>query len=79
MSCSSQKRRSPPKRLSRGYFLNSIPGQTQTLSLAIYAATQVPGGEATVAKLSLVSFTLAIAGLLLSEVIARRMRRLLGM
>jgi len=60
-------------------FASSIPGQTQTLPLAIYAATQVPGGEATAAKLSLVSFTLAIAGLLLSEVIARRMRRLLGM
>ena len=60
-------------------FASSIPGQTQTLPLAIYAATQAPGGEATAAKLSLVSFTLAIAGLLLSEMIARRMRRLLGM
>ncbi len=60
-------------------FASSIPGQTQTLPLAIYAATQSPGGEATAAKLSLVSFTLAIGGLLLSEVIARRMRRLLGM
>ena len=60
-------------------FASNIPGETQTLPLAIYAATQVPGGEATAAKLSLVSFTLAIAGLLLSELIARRMRRLLGM
>jgi len=60
-------------------FASNIPGETQTLPLAIYAATQVPGGEATAAKLSAVSFTLAIAGLLLSELIARRMRRLLGM
>jgi len=60
-------------------FASNIPGETQTLPLAIYAATQVPGGEATAAKLSLVSFTLAVAGLLLSELIARRMRRLLGM
>lgn len=60
-------------------FASNIPGETQTLPLAIYAATQVPGGEATAAKLSAVSFTLAVAGLLLSEVIARRMRRLLGM
>ncbi len=59
-------------------FASNIPGQTQTLPLAIYAATQVPGGEATAARLSAVSFTLAIAGLLLSELIARRMRRLLG-
>lgn len=59
-------------------FASSIPGQTQTLPLAIYAATQVPGGEAAAAKLSLVSFTLAILGLLLSDVVSRRMLRLLG-
>ncbi len=59
-------------------FASSIPGQTRTLPLAIYAAIQVPGGEATAAKLSLVSFTLAVAGLLLSDLIARRMHRLLG-
>jgi molybdate transport system permease protein len=59
-------------------FASNIQGQTQTLPLAIYAATQVPGGEATAAKLSAVSFILAIAGLLLSELIARRMHRLLG-
>lgn len=59
-------------------FASNIPGETQTLPLAIYAATQVPGGEATAAKLSAVSFVLAIAGLLLSELIARRMSRLLG-
>ena len=59
-------------------FAGSIQGETQTLPLAIYAAMQAPGGEATAAKLSLVSFTLAIAGLLLSELIARRMHRWLG-
>ena len=59
-------------------FASNIEGQTQTLPLAIYAATQVPGGETTAAKLSMVSFTLAILGLLLAEVIARRMRRWLG-
>lgn len=60
-------------------FASNIPGQTQTLPLAIYAAIQVPGGEATAAKLSAVSFALAVAGLLVSEVVARRVRRLLGM
>lgn len=59
-------------------FASNIQGQTQTLPLAIYAATQVPGAEATAAKLSAVSFVLAIAGLLLSDVIGRRMQRLLG-
>ena len=59
-------------------FVSNIPGETQTLPLAIYAATQVPGGEATAGKLAAVSLTLALAGLLLSELIARRMHRLLG-
>ena len=44
-------------------FASSIPGQTQTLPPATRAAIQAPGGEATAAKLSLVSFTLAVAGL----------------
>ena len=59
-------------------FASNIEGQTQTLPLAIYAATQIPGAEGTAAKLSAVSFVLAIAGLLLSELIARRMHRWLG-
>jgi molybdate transport system permease protein len=59
-------------------FASNIPGETQTLPLAIYSATQTPGGEATAARLALVSFALAISGLLLAEVIARRMHRWLG-
>jgi molybdate transport system permease protein len=59
-------------------FASNIPGETQTLPLAIYNATQTPGGEAVAARLALVSFTLAVSGLLLAEVIARHMGRLLG-
>ena len=59
-------------------FASNIPGETQTLPLAIYAAIQQPGGEATAARLSAVSFALAIGGLLLAELVARRMHRLLG-
>jgi len=59
-------------------FASNIPGETQTLPLAIYSATQTPGGEATAAKLAAISFTLALCGLLLAEVVARRMHRLLG-
>jgi molybdate transport system permease protein len=59
-------------------FASNIPGETQTLPLAIYSATQTPGGEAMAARLALISFALAIAGLLLAELIARRMHRLLG-
>jgi molybdate transport system permease protein len=59
-------------------FAANIPGQTQTLPLAIYTALQVPGGEATAAKLSLVSLTLALIGLLLSEWIGKRLNAALG-
>jgi molybdate transport system permease protein len=59
-------------------FAANIPGQTQTLPLAIYAALQVPGGEAKAAELSLVSLALAMVGLLLSEWIGRRLNAALG-
>jgi molybdate transport system permease protein len=59
-------------------FAANIPGQTQTLPLAIYAALQVPGGEATAAKMSLVSIMLALIGLLLSEWLGRRLNAALG-
>lgn len=59
-------------------FASNIPGETQTLPLAIYAATQTAGGEATAARLAGVSFALAVAGLLLSDLVARRMGRWLG-
>jgi len=58
--------------------VSNIPGETQTLPLAIYTATQTPGGEGAAARLAAVSFTLAIMGLLGAELIARRMHRLLG-
>jgi molybdate transport system permease protein len=59
-------------------FAANIPGQTQTLPLAIYAALQVPGGESKAAELSLVSLTLALIGLLLSEWIGKRLNTILG-
>jgi molybdate transport system permease protein len=59
-------------------FVSNIPGQTQTLPLAIYSALQAPGGEATAAKLALVSLVLAVAGLLLAEAVSRRLGAWLG-
>lgn len=59
-------------------FAASIPGQTQTLPLAIYAALQVPGGEAKAAQLSMISLALAVIGLLLSEWIGKRLNAALG-
>ena len=59
-------------------FAANIPGQTQTLPLAIYSALQAPGGEMRAAHLSLISLTLALAGLLLSEVLGRRLASAIG-
>ena len=58
-------------------FVSNIPGETQTLPLAIYSATQTPGGEAAAARLATLSIGLALCGLLLSELLARRVRRML--
>ena len=59
-------------------FAASIPGETQTLPLAIYAALQVPGGEDKAAELSAVSLSLALVGLLASEWAGRRLNAALG-
>jgi molybdate transport system permease protein len=59
-------------------FASNIPGETQTLPLAIYSAIQTPGGDAAAARLATLSFLLAVAGLILSEVLARRVRAMMG-
>lgn len=59
-------------------FAANIPGETQTLPLAIYAALQTPGGEAAAARLSLISLTLALLGLLASDWLGRRLQFLIG-
>jgi molybdate transport system permease protein len=56
-------------------FVSNVPGETQTLPLAIYTALQTPGGEALVLRLAGVSVLLSLAALILSEVIARRAGR----
>ena len=59
-------------------FVSNIPGKTQTLPLAIYAATQEPGGDAVAARLATISFAVALLALMLSEFLANRVRRLTG-
>jgi molybdate transport system permease protein len=59
-------------------FVSNIPGETRTLPLAIYTAIQSPGGEAAAARLAGLSILLALAGLVLSEVAARRVRAMIG-
>jgi len=55
-------------------FVSNIPGETQTLPLAIYNFTQTPGGDAAVLKLCAVSVLLSLAALAASEWLNRRSR-----
>lgn len=59
-------------------FVSNIPGETRTLPLALYTALQTPGGDAMAARLAAISCSLGLAGLLIAELIARRMRRMVG-
>jgi len=54
-------------------FVSSIPGETQTIALAIYGLTQVPGGEEALWRLAAVSIIISLAALAASEVMARRL------
>lgn len=56
-------------------FVSNVPGQTQTLPLAIYSALQAPDGEDKAARLALISLALALLGLVCAEAIARRSLR----
>jgi molybdate transport system permease protein len=55
-------------------FVSNIPGETQTLPLAIYSALQTPGGEAEAARLSMLSIGLALAAVTAAEIADRRLR-----
>jgi molybdate transport system permease protein len=59
-------------------FVSNIPGETQTLSTAIYTALQDPNGDSTVVRLTLVSLVLAFGALIASEALARRARIRIG-
>jgi molybdate transport system permease protein len=53
-------------------FVSNIPGQTRTLPIAIYTALQVPGEEASVVRLAVVSVMLSLGALVASEILVRR-------
>jgi molybdate transport system permease protein len=56
-------------------FVSNIPGETQTLPTAIYAFTQVPGGDGGALRLTFVSIVISMAALILSEQLARHLAR----
>ena len=56
-------------------FVSNIPGETQTLSTAIYNFLQVPNGELMAMRLTLISIFISISALILSEIIFDRILR----
>ncbi len=59
-------------------FVSNIPGETRTLPTAIYTYTQVPGGDANVARLAAVAIMLSLAALVVSEFLSRRITARIG-
>jgi molybdate transport system permease protein len=53
-------------------FVSNIPGETQTISSAVYVLIQTPAGDQEAAQLIVVSIILAFGALLVSEWFARR-------
>jgi len=53
-------------------FVANIPGETQTISAAIYTFTQVPNGDAAAGRLVLVAIAISLAALVAAEALSRR-------
>ncbi len=56
-------------------FVSNVPGETQTLPLAIYSVLQRPDGDAIALRLAMISVALSVAALVVSEMLARRAGR----
>ncbi len=56
-------------------FVGNIPGETRTIPIAIYTATQEPGGDLAALRLSIVALLLSLVALVASELLARRVDR----
>jgi len=59
-------------------FVSNIPGETQTISAAIYSYTQVPGGDASAMRLTIVAVVIALSALVASEIVQWRAAKRLG-
>src|SRR3978361_1662998 len=53
-------------------FVSNIPGETQTISSAIYSLIQTPDGDTAALRLVIVSIMIAMGALIASEFFARR-------
>ncbi|MCH7957594.1 MAG: molybdate ABC transporter permease subunit [Proteobacteria bacterium] len=59
-------------------FVSNIAGETRTLPLALFTLTQTPDGELGALRLMIISVVLALAALIASEVLARRISARIG-
>ena len=59
-------------------FVSNIPGETQTISAAIYTYTQVPDGDENALRLTLVAIVIAFAALIASEIVQWQAEKRLG-
>jgi molybdate transport system permease protein len=53
-------------------FVSNIPGETQTISAAIYSYTQTPGGDESAMRLTLIAIAISFAALAASEIFQRQ-------
>jgi molybdate transport system permease protein len=53
-------------------FVSNIPGETQTISAAIYTLTQVPGGDLKALHLVIIAILISLVALVISEWFGRR-------
>jgi len=56
-------------------FVSNIPGETQTLSAAIYTYTQSPGGDIPALRLAALSVIISISALGFSELLAKHIKK----
>ncbi|GIB26706.1 TPA: molybdate ABC transporter permease subunit [Vibrio cholerae] len=60
-------------------FVSNIPGETQTIPLAMFTFLETPGLEMEAARLCAISIAIALGSLFISEWLSRRMQRRLGL
>jgi len=53
-------------------FVSNIPGETQTISAALYTYTQIPNADAAAARLVVIAIIISLIALVASEWLARR-------
>ncbi|EGA70811.1 molybdate ABC transporter permease protein [Vibrio sinaloensis DSM 21326] len=59
-------------------FVSNIPGETQTIPLAMYSFIETPGAESDAMRLCVISIIIALASMMASEWLARYSNRRLG-